>query len=221
MTGPGTSLLTFVLKGNKLKLLGAHSATARYAERTIVKTKLRAREPRAIAHAHQIHSAGALPASQAQIGSELFRRANGGSVRLGKPAAVAEVFGGRGSAGNESSHAVPRNVVAGSERNGRASLRQVPSCGRDDRAGQRVIAAGLAAQAVDSAAQLESESGLNSANSQSLPATTATGLPESLTLFVRETLRAAALAPTVFDALDITGDALRRIADIARVEVSA
>ncbi|MBJ9674512.1 hypothetical protein [Burkholderia gladioli] len=54
-----------------------------------------------------------------------------------------------------------------------------------------------------------------------MPATTATGLPESLTLFVRETLRAAALAPTVFDALDITGDALRRIADIARVEVSA
>ncbi|AYQ89199.1 hypothetical protein EDD84_18775 [Burkholderia gladioli] len=54
-----------------------------------------------------------------------------------------------------------------------------------------------------------------------MPATTATCLPESLTLFVRETLRAAALAPTVFDALDITGDALRRIADIARVEVSA
>ncbi|WP_200873195.1 hypothetical protein [Burkholderia sp. A1] len=54
-----------------------------------------------------------------------------------------------------------------------------------------------------------------------MPATTATGFPESLTLFVRETLRAAALAPTVFDALDITGDALRRIADIAHVEVSA
>lgn len=92
---------------------------------------------------------------------------------------------------------------------------------RDDRTGQRVIAAGLAAQAVDSAAQLESESGLNSANSQSLPTSAAADLPESLTLFVRETLRAAALAPTIFDALDITGDALRRIADIAHVEVSA
>lgn len=36
---------------------------------------------------------------------------------------------------------------------------------------------------------------------------------------IRAALRDAALAPTVFDALDVTGDALRRLAEIARVEV--
>ena len=37
---------------------------------------------------------------------------------------------------------------------------------------------------------------------------------------IRAALRDAALAPTVFDALDVTGDALRRLADLAREEVS-
>ncbi|MEM5367908.1 hypothetical protein V4C53_17950 [Paraburkholderia azotifigens] len=31
-------------------------------------------------------------------------------------------------------------------------------------------------------------------------------------------LRDAAIAPTVFDALDVTGDALRRLAEIVRTE---
>ncbi|MBB3255446.1 hypothetical protein F4827_000346 [Paraburkholderia bannensis] len=35
---------------------------------------------------------------------------------------------------------------------------------------------------------------------------------------IRAALRDAATAPTVFDALDLTGDALRRLADIAREE---
>lgn len=38
---------------------------------------------------------------------------------------------------------------------------------------------------------------------------------------IRIALRAAALAPTVFDALDVTGDALRRLAELARAEVSS
>ena len=46
-------------------------------------------------------------------------------------------------------------------------------------------------------------------------------LPNTLTAFVNRALRAAALAPTYQDALDITGDALRRLADLARAEVSA
>ena len=37
---------------------------------------------------------------------------------------------------------------------------------------------------------------------------------------IRTALRDAATAPTVYDALDVTGDALRRLADIARAEVS-
>ncbi|WP_169742645.1 hypothetical protein [Paraburkholderia ferrariae] len=36
---------------------------------------------------------------------------------------------------------------------------------------------------------------------------------------IRAALRAAATAPTVYDALDVTGDALRRLAEIARGEV--
>ncbi|WP_245163756.1 hypothetical protein [Burkholderia glumae] len=47
-----------------------------------------------------------------------------------------------------------------------------------------------------------------------MPATTAAGLPESLTLFVRETLRAAALAPNDRMALDIVGAALLRVATL-------
>lgn len=37
---------------------------------------------------------------------------------------------------------------------------------------------------------------------------------------IRAALRAAALAPTYQDALDATGDALRRLAEIARAEVA-
>lgn len=44
-------------------------------------------------------------------------------------------------------------------------------------------------------------------------------LPQSLTQFVNDVLRAAALAPTIFDALDVTGDALRRLAELAHAEV--
>jgi hypothetical protein len=36
---------------------------------------------------------------------------------------------------------------------------------------------------------------------------------------VQDALRDAATAPTVFDALDVTGDALRRLAELARAEV--
>lgn len=36
---------------------------------------------------------------------------------------------------------------------------------------------------------------------------------------IRAALRDAATAPTVYDALDVTGDALRRLAEIARAEV--
>jgi hypothetical protein len=36
---------------------------------------------------------------------------------------------------------------------------------------------------------------------------------------VQDALRDAATAPTVFDALDVTGDALRRLAELARSEV--
>jgi hypothetical protein len=36
---------------------------------------------------------------------------------------------------------------------------------------------------------------------------------------IRRALRDAATAPTVFDALDITGDALRQLAEFARAEV--
>ncbi|VWC01018.1 hypothetical protein BLA6860_04833 [Burkholderia lata] len=36
---------------------------------------------------------------------------------------------------------------------------------------------------------------------------------------IRNALRAAALAPTDSDALDVAGDALRRLADLARIEV--
>lgn len=35
---------------------------------------------------------------------------------------------------------------------------------------------------------------------------------------INAALRAAAMAPTVFDALDVTGEALRGLADIARAE---
>ncbi|VVG71652.1 hypothetical protein PAP18089_02637 [Pandoraea apista] len=37
---------------------------------------------------------------------------------------------------------------------------------------------------------------------------------------IRAALREAATAPTVFDALDVTGEALRRLADLAKAEVS-
>ncbi|VBB11340.1 hypothetical protein [Burkholderia stabilis] len=43
--------------------------------------------------------------------------------------------------------------------------------------------------------------------------------PQSPLEIIRAAMRAAALAPTYQDALDVTGDALRRLAEIARAEV--
>ncbi|WP_277184140.1 hypothetical protein [Caballeronia sp. BR00000012568055] len=43
---------------------------------------------------------------------------------------------------------------------------------------------------------------------------------ESPLQIINRALRAAAVAPTVFDALDVTGDALRLLAELARGEVS-
>ncbi|WP_174971433.1 hypothetical protein [Pandoraea morbifera] len=37
---------------------------------------------------------------------------------------------------------------------------------------------------------------------------------------IRAALREAATAPTVFDALDVTGEALRRLAELAQAEVA-
>ncbi|WP_322075266.1 hypothetical protein [Burkholderia cenocepacia] len=45
-------------------------------------------------------------------------------------------------------------------------------------------------------------------------------LTSSTLTIIREALRAAALAPTYQEALDVTGDALRRLAELARAEVS-
>ncbi|WP_186122658.1 hypothetical protein [Burkholderia gladioli] len=47
-----------------------------------------------------------------------------------------------------------------------------------------------------------------------MPTSAAADLPENLTLFVRETLRAAALAPNDRMALDIVGAALLRAATL-------
>ncbi|CAN7470542.1 hypothetical protein [Paraburkholderia hospita] len=44
--------------------------------------------------------------------------------------------------------------------------------------------------------------------------------PQSLILeIIREALRDAATAPTIIDALDVTGEALRILADMVRLEV--
>jgi hypothetical protein len=45
------------------------------------------------------------------------------------------------------------------------------------------------------------------------------GQTQSPIEIIRAALRDAATAPTVFDALDVTGDALRRLAELARAEV--
>ena len=42
---------------------------------------------------------------------------------------------------------------------------------------------------------------------------------ESPIQIINRALRDAAVAPTVFDALDVTGDALRLLAELARAEV--
>lgn len=42
----------------------------------------------------------------------------------------------------------------------------------------------------------------------------------SIQFIAADALRAAALAPTYQDALDVAGDALRRVVEIARTEVS-
>jgi hypothetical protein len=42
--------------------------------------------------------------------------------------------------------------------------------------------------------------------------------PQSPLEIIRAALRDAAIAPTVYDALDATGDALRRLAEIVRAE---
>jgi hypothetical protein len=45
--------------------------------------------------------------------------------------------------------------------------------------------------------------------------------PQSqLQQFINSTLRDAATAPTVFDALDVCADALRTLAELSRAEVS-
>jgi len=45
--------------------------------------------------------------------------------------------------------------------------------------------------------------------------------PSYISEIIRTALRAAALAPTANDALDVTGVALARLADLAKVEVQS
>lgn len=139
------------------------------------------------------------------------QRANGRAVRRAGWPAMEEVHGRRDATRDQSAYPVLRHGPAGvGSRDAATDLEPDARSRRDDRAGQRVIAAGPAAQAVDSAAQLKSESGHNSANSQGY----------SIPAIVREALRSAALAPTYQDALDVTGDALRRLAELAREGVA-
>lgn len=78
------------------------------------------------------------------------------------------------------------------------------------------------------AAGLQLNTGGCAMQRSSLAHTGQTKSPDFLTLarngerypltIIRAALREAATAPTVFDALDLTGDALRRLADLAKAE---
>lgn len=53
-----------------------------------------------------------------------------------------------------------------------------------------------------------------------IPAPVRAGQKSQILSIVREALRAAAMADTYQDALDVTGDALRRVAELSKAEAT-
>lgn len=142
-------------------------------------------------HAHKLHSTDARCFVGAEGQTSTHRKANGGACLAGGRSALAQVHKpqSRQSASHERADALRDD---GATRTGladhRARAQSDARGGCDDRDGQAVTIAGLA------------------------PAHTS----QSIRSLIADALRAAALAPTVFDALDVTGDALRRLSDLAR-----
>ncbi len=143
-----------------------------------------------------------LPATQqrdaapTQGAPRVHQRADGGFIRGINWKAVSQVPIGRGQARNGISRAdVRRNATGladGADCERRPGVRRSAIDRCNDRARQAVTNAGHVSALTSS----------------------------TLTIIIREALRAAALAPTYQDALDVTGDALRRLAELARAEVS-
>ena len=148
---------------------------------------------RAATHAYQIHTTVAGRSFGIEEQPRTDREADGRTGLARGRSALAEVHQpeSRQWAPNEPADALYDDGAVGARRgDAGTNPEQNARSGRNDRAGRVVTQATLA------------------------PALT------SPALIIREALRAAALAPTYQDALDVTGDALRRLADLARAEVS-
>jgi hypothetical protein len=142
---------------------------------------------------NEIHPTECERSGEAEAGTQFKQRSDGRSVRGSGRPAMAEVHRRGSSAGNQPA---PSVFCDGPTRAGRADDQARAGShafGRsDDRARQAVTLA-----------RVEQPS-----------------FPASITRLVNEALRAAAIAPTVFDALDVAGAALRAVADLARMEVN-
>lgn len=186
------SALTISSNGAIVSSIGKRSCES-HLSRKDETMKLTLPACRGAIHAHQIHTSLAGRPFGTEELAQKNRQGNGRVGLASRGSALAEIHqpeSGQRPA-DECTDVVHDGCVA---RAGRSDVESHPRSyardGRDDRTGQRVIDGGAP-----------------------------TALPQDITLIVREALRAAALAPTVFDALDVTGDALRHLAELAREEV--
>lgn len=184
--------LTISPKGANFLSIGKRICESRLSRKDET-MKLTLTACRAATHAYQIHTTVAGRSFGTEEQPRVDREADGRTGLARGRSALAEIHQpeSRQWAPNESANAVYDDGSVGARRgNARANPEQNACGGSNDRARRVVTQAGLA------------------------PA-----LP-SPTLIIREALRAAALAPTYQDALDVTGEALRRLAELARAEVS-
>ncbi|MGF6610633.1 hypothetical protein OKW45_005555 [Paraburkholderia sp. WSM4175] len=142
---------------------------------------------------HAIHPTVAARLGALEAGTRAKQRTDGRLIRSGRRPPVAQVHGRSGTSRIESAHSVLRNGPPGT-RPADAGTHPRPdaSGGRDDRSGRiRITAPPEPHRAHDRRAQSPIQS------------------------IVADALRAAALADTYQDALDITGDALRLLAEMS------
>lgn len=123
--------------------VGRASATARYAERTMTTMTLIA-QTRGLSHAYPLHTSIAPRPSQPERPTELFRHANGRSVRIGERIAMAQVFGRWGSARDESANALSRGGSARHKRDSRGCAGEMQGDWGRHRVRAGVAATGIA-----------------------------------------------------------------------------
>ena len=138
-----------------------------------------------------IYATDSLRLGETEAGIESEQRGDGRSVRSARRTAVEKIYRRGNPAGHQSASVVLRDGAIGARLRDDGADSESDACSRrDDRTQPGVIP----------------------------PVNAPAFVAKDLVQITREALRAAALAPTVYDALDVTGEALRRLAELAHAD---